>query len=121
MVLEKGIVLKIVYYIYYKIGEKVWVLCYQQMLLTDLSKAFDCIRHDLLIAKFHAYGWDQSSLRYMYDYLSCRKQRVRINNTFSECNVIKYGAPQGSILGPLLFNIYIYILQTSFFSMNNVN
>ena len=77
------------------------------ILLTDLSKAFDCLRHDLLLAKLYAYGMDFASLRYMYNYLSNRKQRVKINNDFSEWNDIKYGVPQGSILGPLLFNIYI--------------
>ena len=59
------------------------------------------------LAKLYAYGMDFASLRYMYNYLTNRKQRVKINNDFSECNDIKYGAPQGSILGPLLFNIYI--------------
>ena len=77
------------------------------MLMTDLSKAFDCIRHDLLIAKLHAYGMDLRSLHYIYDYLSDRKQRVRINNVFSEWKDIKFGVPQGSILGPLFFNIYL--------------
>ena len=52
--------------------------------MTDLSKVFDCIRHDLLIAKLNAYGMDFRSLHFMYDYLSDRKQRVRINNDFSE-------------------------------------
>ena len=77
------------------------------ILVTDLSKAFDCIRHDLLIAKLNAYGVEINSLRYIYNYLSNRKQRVRINNTFSEWNNIIYGVPQGSILGPLFFNIFL--------------
>ena len=53
------------------------------LLTTDLSKAFDCIRHDLLIAKLHAYGVSIKSIRYMYDYLSNRKQRVRIKTSYS--------------------------------------
>ena len=77
------------------------------ILLTDLSKAFDCIRHDMFIAKCNAYGMDKKSLKYIFDYLSNRKQRVRINNSFSSWKEIVYGVPQGSILGPLFFNIFM--------------
>ena len=73
----------------------------------DLSKAYDCIQHDLLIAKLEAYGFSINSLNYLYSYLSNRKQRVKISSAFSEWLEIKCGVPQGSILGPLLFNIFI--------------
>ena len=76
-------------------------------LLTDLSKAFDCLKYDLLIAKLHAYGFSHSSLQLAFDYLSNRKQRVKIDATFSEWTEINTGVPQGSIIGPLLFNIFI--------------
>ena len=76
-------------------------------LLTDLSKAFDCIPHDLIIAKLEAYGFQTDALNLVYDYLSNRKQRVKINETFSCWKNIEYGVPQGSILGPLLFNIHL--------------
>ena len=77
------------------------------ILLTDLSKAFDCISHDLLIAKLKAYGFSYKSLSLIKNYLSNRYQRTKINNTFSMWLEILYGVPQGFILGPLLFNIYI--------------
>ena len=74
--------------------------------LTDLSKAFDCIPHDLLIAKLSAYGLSSDSLCYIYSYLKDRKQCVQINNKQSEFDTIISGVPQGSIFGPILFNIF---------------
>ena len=87
-------------------------------MLTDLSKAFDCIAHDLLIAKLVAYGFSDTALRYVYSYLSNRKQCVRINNTYSNYQKIKSGVPQGSILGPIFFNLSINDL---FFFVSDVS
>ena len=73
----------------------------------DLSKAFDCIPHVLLVAKLHAYGFDENALVLIYSYLKRRKQSVRINNTYSSFQTLLSGVPQGSVLGPILFNFYI--------------
>ena len=83
-------------------------------LLTD-SNTFDCILHNLFIAKLKAYGFEADVLNLVYDYSSNRKQRVKINETFSSWKDIEYGVRKGSILSPLLFNIHlcdpIYFLE----------
>ena len=76
-------------------------------LLMDLSKAFDCLNHELLIAKLNAYGFSTSALRLIHSYLNERRQRVKINGSFSTWKETRTGVPQGSVLGPLLFNIYL--------------
>ena len=76
-------------------------------LLTDLSKAFDCLNHDLLIAKLNAYGFSLPALRLIHDYLSNRKQRTKINNSYSTWTEIIFGVPQGSILGLLFFSFFL--------------
>ena len=81
---------------------------YAGVMLTDLTKAFDSLlSHDLLIAKFNAYGFSDDALNLINDYLTGRKQRTKVNESFSTWGEIIYGVPQGSILGPLLFDIYI--------------
>ena len=73
----------------------------------DLSKAYDCLPHDLLLAKLSAYGFDESAITLIAKYLSKRYQRVKIGCTFSSYLEILRGVLQGSILGPILFNLSI--------------
>ena len=85
--------------------------------LMDLSKSYDCIQHDLLIAKLEAYGFSLKSLHFVQSYLSRQRQRVKVGSSFSFWLEILLRVPQGSILGPLFFNIllndpFLFILET---------
>ena len=73
----------------------------------NLSKAYDCLSHDLLIAKLEAYGFDIDSLNFLLDYLSLRKQRTKVGSSYNKWFEISRGIPQGSILRLLLFNIFM--------------
>ena len=73
----------------------------------DLSKTFDCIPHDLRVSKLHAYGLSFDTVTFLNSYLKDRKQNIRINNIFSAFQNILSGVPEGSILGPIIFNIFL--------------
>ena len=67
----------------------------------DLSKAFDTIKHDLLIAKMNVHGFNKQSLKLLHDYLSNRWHRTKINKQYSSWQELIQRVPQGSVLGPL--------------------
>ena len=76
-------------------------------ILMDLPKVYDCLRHDLSVAKSEAYGLGNGSLNFLLDCLTFRKQRTKVGSTFSKWSKIRRGIPQGSILWLNLFNIFI--------------
>ena len=79
---------------------------YTGAILRDLSKAFDCLNHELLLAKLNAYGFDLAALQFTCSYLKERKQRTKVGSSYNLWKEVSYGVPQGSILGDHYFLIY---------------
>ena len=84
----------------------------------DLSKAFDFIPHDLLVAKLHLYGLSEAGVTFVHSYLKHRIQGVEVSDTESVFQILLSGIPQGSILGPILFNILMSDLFCFFKDVN---
>ena len=82
---------------------------YTWILLTDLSNAFDCLIHDLLQAKLHAYGFHHNVIKLIHSCADGRSQRVKINSTYSSWSEFLFGVPQGSIRAQTL--VFIRHLQ----------
>ena len=76
-------------------------------ILMDLSKAYDCLPHDLPVAKFEAYSIDKNGLNLIHSYLLNRKQKKKVNSSYSNWYDIVTGVSEGSIIGPVLYNLFI--------------
>ena len=76
--------------------------------MTNLSKAFEYTDDNLLIANLDVYGFEKQSINFLHSYLTKRKQRIKVDSAYSSWEMLVSVVPQGSILGPLLFNVYIW-------------
>ena len=89
---------------------------YSAVVLLDLSKVFDIINYDLLLAKPNAYGVSKNAPKIMINYLRNRYQRTKVHGKYSSWKELHTGVPQGLVLGPLLVNIYLNDLRCRKFS-----
>ena len=90
-------------------------------LLTDLSKVFDCLQHDLTIAKPNGCGLSLSCSRLIHSYLSNQEKRTKINSVYNSWKEVLFGVPQGSIIRPILFNIVMCDLFPMFYNIDFAN
>ena len=92
---------------------------YNLVVLLDPKKAFDTVNHGILLHKLQLYGFEIRALNFMRDYLTNRTQRCQLKGLFSDRREVTCGTPQGSILGPLLFIIYINDLHAKLSQNHN--
>ena len=109
MVSEPIVLLQLYYWQPYTIGQKLWTIVWAPTacVLIDFAKAFDSVPHGHLLLKLQALGVHGSLLQWFRSFLTTRRQRVVVNWHFSDWSAVSSGVPQGSILGPLLFIIYV--------------
>ena len=90
------------------------------VIVMDLSKVFDTINHGLLLAEVKTHGFLKQALSFMYGYLKKTRQRVQVNNKFSSLKEVISGVLQGSIDGPLLFNLFINVMFARFGTIRTI-
>ena len=90
---------------------------YLAAIIMDLSKAFDCLPHDILLSKLSAYGLTENSIKLLYSYLSDRKQQIKIGNIISRWEKVQKGVHQGSILDPYFLKFLFMIFLILFINL----
>ena len=73
----------------------------------DLAKAFNSISHNIFLKKIEKYGFSQEAKELLFSFLSNRRQKVKLNGIFSDCEILNHGVPQGTVLEPLIFLLYV--------------